>query len=207
MNYQLTEITAPDAEPLDWAADVKPGLRLSDESEKSWIMDVLVPAARARALAKSQRALITTTLEMRLGGFPPSGWGFAIRRPPLQAIGSVKYVDGDGVLQTWDSSLWQTEDPLPSGEVAAHARLWPTFGESYPTTRRQPDAVRITFTCGYGDAASDVPGGLRIGMLLIVNDKFLHREASIDGPISEIPMGADDALGMYLAEAPLLCRV
>lgn len=195
----LTLSSAPAAAALDWAADIRPGLRLDSDDEKAWVEQLLVPAVSSWAETITGRALITQTWALKMPCFPGSG-RITIPKPPLQSITSITYVDADGVTQTWDASLWTND--APSGDRAAHAHVWPAYGESYPTSRGEPDDVTITFVCGYGDAYTDVPSALRLAMLLVLADRFEHREAAVAGvSIQAVPMGAEYQALSFLAEA------
>jgi uncharacterized phiE125 gp8 family phage protein len=117
---------APTARPLDWATEVKPGLRLTEETEQDWIESILVRAAEGWAESITGRALITQTWQLRLPYFPPSGGRITIPNPPLQSISSITYVDPNGDEQTWATALWTSD--APSGEKALHGHVWPAYG-------------------------------------------------------------------------------
>ena len=203
MSAQVTLVTAPALRSLDWEADVKPALRLSDDTEKGWIESLLVPAAEGWAETATGRSLITQTWMLRLPCFPANGARIILPYPPLQSVSSVSYVDPNGDTQTWATALWETETPAPAGERAAHGHVWPAYGQAYPTTRIHPNSVSITFIAGYGDDYEDIPAGLRQAMLMVIADKFIHRETTIEGIgtiIADVPMGAEYMVGSYLAE-------
>jgi len=172
---------------LDWDSEVKGHLRLDDETEMDRVESVLVPSAMSWVEAETNRALLTQTWKLLLDEF--SCGPVDIPKPPLGSLESIKYVDVDGVQQTWDPAEYVVE--MPAGPHALPGRLWPAFGKTYPYARCQPDAVEITFQCGYGAAFSDVPAQLRSGMLLIVGELFERREEAIAGTIiSEVPLAA-----------------
>lgn len=82
-------------------------------------------------------------------------------------IESVKYIDTNGDQQTIDPADYVVE-------IAAEpVQIWPAYGTVWPSTRDQPNAVEIKFTCGYGDA-SDVPGGLKQALLSHVAFHAMH---------------------------------
>jgi uncharacterized phiE125 gp8 family phage protein len=172
---------------LDWESEVRGHLRLDDAAEKGRVESVLIPSAMSWVEAETNRALLTQTWKALLDEFP-HGY-IEIPKPPLIEVSSVRYVDADGVQQLWDALDYVVE--APAGPHAVPGRLWPAFGKSYPCARCQPDAVEITFRCGYGAAFSNVPAQLRSGMLLIVGELFERREVAIaDMTISEVPLAA-----------------
>ena len=195
----LTLDSAAAADALDWEADVKPALRVGDDIEKVWIMAVLAKAAASWCESLTGRALISQTWTLRLPCFPVYGGRITIPNPPLQSISAITYIDTAGDSQTWSALLWTND--APAGEKALHGHVWPVFGETYPTTRLEPNAVQVTFVAGYGAAPASVPAGLRLAMAMVVADKFMNRETTVAGVISLVPEGAAHQAGMYLAEA------
>lgn len=191
----LTRTVAPAALPLAWD-QVKGHLRLDSEDERSRIEEILVPAACSWAETFTGRVLITQTWKWLRSGFPVSGF-LALPRPPLQTLTAIRYIDTNGVQQTWAPAKYVVDAPV--GEKAMPGRVWPAYGESWPTVRTQPNAVEIEFVCGYGAAAGDVPGLLRAAMLLIVGELFERREQAVQGTIiTEVPLSAERLAGQFL---------
>lgn len=77
------------------------------------------------------------------------GWGTAeistIRLPggQLQSVSSITYYDDNGDLQTLASSMYQVDNQQVPGRVV------PSYGNVWPTTRSQLNAVAITYTVGW----------------------------------------------------------
>ena len=62
-------------------------------------------------------------------------------------------------------------------------------GASWPTAQDRTDAIKITYTAGFGDAASDVPRGLRHALLMTVAHWYESREPVVIGTsVSDLPM-------------------
>jgi len=165
----ITIITPPTEEPIT-LTQVKVQVRVDDAASDD-LLTSLIAAARQHVEARTGRGLITQTRVLRLGDFPEQ---IVLREGLLQAISSVTYVDVDGVVQTLDETAFQV-DPYsdPPRIMAAYASIW-------PTTRCQPNAVTVTYVCGYADAAS-VPNDIKAALLMIVADLFANREASVIG--------------------------
>lgn len=157
---RLVLTTPPAAEPLT-ADEVKARLGVGDELADA-VVNAFVTAARqtidgwsgwlGRALITQQWTMVLPCFERRI----------RIPLPPLQAIDSVKYVDLDGEEQTVDDAVWRIVQG--GGCIALHD------GQNWPAHRVQPDAVRITFTAGYGDAGSSVPEPIRTAIVLMVSN-------------------------------------
>jgi|SRR5579871_3352434 len=96
--------------------------------------------------------------------------------PPLVTIDSVQYVDVDGNLQTVDPSIYQ----LVVGGQQGYSYIQPAFQQSWPAHRLEPDAVRITFTAGYGTGAN-LPNGIRLGAGMLFKHLFDNRDSVVIG--------------------------
>lgn len=189
--------TAPGSEPIT-TTTAKSHLRVSVADDDT-LIDNLVKAAREYAETATRRALITQTWLLKAGGFPSlSNAVIHVPLPPLQSVTSIKYVDTNGDSQTWASSKYDVS--APKGKHAKHGRIALAFGETWPSTRAQIDAVTIEFKAGYGDATSDVPQGIVLGMLLLLAHWYDHREAVAHAQtVIEVPLGAKALLHSYRA--------
>ena len=91
--------------------------------------------------------------------------------PPLISVEEIAYVDQADADQVVSPALYHVlEGPLATIRLKPTA-VWPTLG-------RNPRAVTISFTAGYG-AAADVPGALKAAIKLILGELFENREAEI----------------------------
>lgn len=158
----------------------------ADMTEDDTLIVMLIGAARCYAEGFTGRALITQTWQGTLDNFPgyviPGaalsvssalrnvGSDIYLRKSPVKSITSVSYMDTDGNWQTMPAPDYVFD---PSGIVQ---RLSPAYGKSWPATRQQIANVRITFTAGYGAAASDVPENFRHWMLLRIGTLYANRE-------------------------------
>lgn len=126
------------------------------------------------------RALVSQTWRLWLGCFPVGA--IALPLPPLISVSEILYVDTDGVEQTLDAALYSVID----GE---RARVEPAYGESWPSTRRQSRAVKVTFVAGYGAPAA-VPAPFRQLVRIILGDLYKNRESGVEGTISSELVGS-----------------
>lgn len=98
-----------------------------------------------------------------------------LQKPPVTSITSIKYIDVNGALQTMSPANYQL--------VAASdytARVVPVYGQLWPSTRGQPEAVLIQFVCGYADAAH-VPAMIKHAIKLIVGAMYRYKDPT-DSP-------------------------
>lgn len=163
----------PAVEPVS-LAEAKAWRRILFTDDDTLISDIIV-ACRERIEVDLKRALITQTKVVYMGGWP-SGWGkVSIPYPPLQSIVSVDYLGFDGVLRSMDpaSYLWNAG--------STPGAIWLPYGTIWPISGPYPDAVRITYTCGYGDAPSDVPMTVRLAMRSLIAATYENREAYMSG--------------------------
>lgn len=174
----LILVTAPAAEPIT-LTEAKAHLRVTGTDEDTLIA-ALIAAARQNLDGRDGwlgRSLMPQTWELRLYAFPAS---ITIPLPPLQSVDSIKYIDLDGDEQTLDPALYQ----VVAGEPA---RIVPAYGQTWPSTRCQPEAVRVRFTAGYADAAS-VPAPIKAAILLNVGTLYRDRETvNIGNIVAELP--------------------
>lgn len=113
------------------------------------------------------RALMSQSWRYDVAGFPSDPYG-AIRLPlpPYIAVNGIRYRDSTGTLQTLASTVWRVIE----SDRAAYVTL--DTDQTWPTTEDgAPDAVQITYQCGYQDLTSPannpVPQPIRQAILLI----------------------------------------
>lgn len=169
--------------PLLTTAEAKLHLRI-DHSDEDTYVDALVKAATYKVESYIRRSLLSQTWIYTLDRFP--AWTINVPRPPAIAVSSLAYVDTDGASQTLSSSLYRvTINGTPS-------RITPVYGEVWPTTRNQTDAVTITYTAGYGVTAATVPEQIREAVRLIVGHWYVNRETVTTGTIvARFPQSAE----------------
>lgn len=104
------------------------------------------------------------------------------------AVTSVQYYDTNGDAQTASASLYgvYTDALGPFIELKAN--------QSWPSVDDRRDAVTITWTCGYGAAASNVPAAIRHAIMLLAAHWYENREASTEGGFEELPLGVKSLL-------------
>lgn len=194
---RLSLVTAPTAEPLT-LAEVKAQVRRDDGvSVDDTLLTRLITAARQRAEEETGRSFLTTTWDLRLDCWPSGP--ILVPKPPLIGVTSISYVDTAGDTQTWASDQYQVS--APAGPTAAHGRIVPAYGVTYPLLRAQLDAVTVRFTAGYGASAAAVPEPIRHAMLMMISEWYdVSRSGLVVGTIQgELPGAAVALLRGYKA--------
>lgn len=184
----LTLVTAPASEPLT-TAEAKSHLRV-DITDDDTLIDAYVKAARQYVEEDMGRALITQTWDYTLDEFPADGSAIQIPRPPLQSVTSVTYVDSAGATQTLSSANYIVNTGKRNGEITL------AYGQTWPATREQANAVTIRFVAGYG-AASAVPETIKTAVRLTLGDLYGNREGSIVGATHIVNPAVAALLGPY----------
>ena len=139
------------------------------------------------------RALMTQTWDLFLDVFPAGSKSIQIPLPPLQSVTSVKYINPDGNLITLDASKYIVDIAATPGLIHA------AYGESWPDTRCQSNAVTVRFVAGYGTAAA-VPEPVKAALKLLVGHWYQNREpVNIGNITTPLPMTVDYLLSAYRA--------
>ena len=172
----LIRIVAPASEPVDLAT-AKLHCRV-DGSDEDALITALIVAAREKAEHETGRALVTQTWELVKDDFLSA---CTLRKAPIQSVTSVKYLDANtGAEQTLDPAEYLLDKDNEPGKVV------PAYGKTFPATYGVPNAVRIRYVAGYGNAAA-VPQAIKQWMLLAVGTMYAQRETAIAGQIASIP--------------------
>lgn len=182
----LTLVTAPTVEPLT-VAEARQHLRV-DGNDQDDVIARLVAAARRRCEAFTRRAFVTQTWDLTLDAFPC--WTIDLPRPPLQSVTHVKYLDTSGVQQTLSAALYTVDTK------SEWARITPAYGQSWPSTRDQVNAVEVRFVAGFGQP-STVPDDIKAAMLLMVGHLYEHREEVADLQTYRVPVAVEALLGHH----------
>jgi len=182
----LTLITPAAEEPITVAeAKASPSLRVATATDDTAI-GTLITTARKLAETYTLHALVTQTWELVLDGFPTGG--IIVPMPPLQSVSSIKYIDGNGDEQTLDALLYSVDDDSIPGLIV------PAYGETWPVTRDEVNAVRVRFVAGFGDA-SDVPEDIKSWIKIMVGTMYDNPQGIVVGQtVMSIPRTFVDGL-------------
>ncbi len=178
MNWLEPEVTvAPTFEPVS-LGEGRGHLRLGDDTSEDALVYSYLMAARGHLEVVTGVRFATQTVKFRADGFRATE--FELARPPLQSVTQIQYVDTDGTTQALPTSVYAV---YPYG-LSPMIALKP--GQSWPSTRAQPDAVTITAVVGYAQNA--LPDPLRQAILLLLGDWYRDREnTNIGNIVNELP--------------------
>lgn len=205
MGYGLTQTVAPAVEPVS-RAEAKLWLRVdADLTEDDALIDALIAAARKKVEDFTGRQLITATWRLTLDGFPgegrngdgcgiEDGWRVYCPNPPLIAVSSIVYAEQSaGTSTTLAASDYRVDAAREPGVIE------PTYDEgAWPVSRDQAASVTITYTAGYGAAATAVPDGLKLAMRLAIAHWYDNRAEVVTGTIAtQLPMAFEALAGPF----------
>jgi uncharacterized phiE125 gp8 family phage protein len=183
-------ITQPAYEPVT-LAEAKLWLRVDeDDTEQDAMINLLIIAMREYAESLTGRAFVQRTLEHRLDKFPQDAGVIELPVAPLRSVTSIQYVDGDGVLQSIDSSPtgWQEDTFSEPGKIKPL-----TTSNDWPITLDELGAVRIRYVSGYANPNS-IPKKVRLWMQTRISTLYEHREQIVIGGVVNIPRAFVDGL-------------
>lgn len=182
----LITVTHPTVEPVS-IEEQKRHSRISGNSDDAYLFGLIV-AARHHVESFLNRAIITQTLEQRYDhGFEGC---FYLPRPPLIAVDHVKYLDGNGDLQTLSTDIYTVDTYSEPGRVML------AYGKSWPAVRDVENNITIRFQCGYGSVAN-VPKAIRLGIMWLVDHWYEHRTTVSEMQLYETPQSLKNILFPY----------
>lgn len=168
MRYAIEVSSAPAVEPLD-LVEVKGHCKIDldddDDLVESWIT-----LARTQCEDYLDQALITQTLKLYLDEFPE--WEICVPRSPVQSITSIVYDATSGTSTTLSASNYRLD------AKSRPSRITPSYGNSWPGTRSQTNAVTITYVAGYGASGSSVPPAVLQAMRVAISAWNIDREGA-----------------------------
>lgn len=134
----------------------------------------LLATVRQAAEEATHQTLLRSTYRLTLDAFPY--YQINLERGPVSEVVSVKYTDAAGVEQTMSPALYQVALSKNPG------LLVPAYGQLWPSTRCELEAVRVEYKAGRATAA-EVPLQIRQWALLVLTDLYQNRGASSDKPL------------------------
>ncbi len=136
---------------------------------------------------------MNTTEDEYLDDFPLSTESIRPLRSPLSSVTSIGYVDSNGDSQTFSSDDYDVDTTSEPGRIAL------AYGEVWPTTRSDINAITLTYVAGYGATAASVPEGIKTAIKQLVCHWYDHRETvTISNVVPrEIPLAVNALLWPY----------
>ena len=173
MSMVLTQITKPIALPVT-LTDAKEELKITG-TDLDQTVRRLMRSSTDRIERDTGQKLVTQSWQFYRNGFEE-----VMRIPfsPLQTVDSIMYIDSVGDWQTLSTSLYVVDNiSIPGNVHRAYSAIW-------PVTRYIMNAVKITFTCGYG-TPQQVPDRFVDMILLDMKMNFEPTEDKYSQTISD----------------------
>ncbi len=179
-------ITPPVAEVFT-SAYVRDYLRVDSGIDTDYI-DALIVTARQIVESQIWRPLMPQTISMNFDKSELNTLIWNINKAPLIAVTGVTYYDSSNVLQTFAASNYEVD----LNGNPARFRL-----KTVPQCYDRFNALIVTFTCGYANAAS-VPTPIKQAMLMIIGHLYENRQDVITGTqVNDMPKGSEYLLAPY----------
>ncbi len=129
-------------------------------------------------------ALLEQSWRLSLDCFPGE---ITLPGAPVQSVDEIVYHASDGTLQTLASSDYAYD--LDRSPVVVR----PAYGKSWPATRYEPGAIKITYSLGL-PAGDDVNPRLMTALLLHIGYRDKFREGGGVAKVQEYPMAISSLL-------------
>ena len=172
IRYSTVQTAAPAVEPIT-TAEAKTHMNVTISGDDTFI-GTLIVAARRYVEQVTDRQLINATWLLSMERFPKE---IQLPHPPYSSLTSITYTDAAGASQTLASTGYETDtDDEP-------ARIRPSWGNVWPSTREVYRAVQVTYVAGYGTAGTSVPADILAAMKSIIAMLYEYREPVITGTI------------------------
>jgi uncharacterized phiE125 gp8 family phage protein len=136
----LELLTAPYAEPIG-LYETKAHCRVQVTADDTYLTD-RIRDVREYVEEGLSLQFVAATWRLKLDEFPEDD-EILLPRGPVIGISAISYVDSDGATQSLTSSDYQLDTSKKL------ARLQPAYGEAWPSTREQLNAVTVDFYAGY----------------------------------------------------------
>jgi len=172
----ITIVTPPAFYPVTLEG-AKDHLNVTHGTDDAYIAE-LIRAAAEWCEARQGLAYVETVYRQTLDELCGM---IRLLRWPIVSVDSIKYDDADGIEQTLAASKYRL------GAHRAPAIIEAAWNESWPATRAQTGAVRVTFTAGFA-SADRAPRKVRQAMLLLIEAWYGERRGYVTGTIvTELP--------------------
>ncbi|HEY4264112.1 MAG TPA: head-tail connector protein [Micropepsaceae bacterium] len=186
----VERIAAPASEPVS-LAEAKAHLRVDNDDEDGLIARLIV-AAREKCESMTGRAFILQNWKFWCDAWPDCRAPriLTIPKPPLMSLTSVTAYDRSGAASLLSSDAYIVDS------AAAPGRLVLKDTANLPVDLREANAIAIAFQAGYGAEPSDVPAGIRAGILTLIAHLYEGRGLSAGPPAETLALLAPFRVAM-----------
>jgi uncharacterized phiE125 gp8 family phage protein len=184
-----TLTTATTGDPLT-LAEAKDHLRITaTTTDHDADIQRLIAAATRQVEHRLQMQLMPASYRLRMDSFPE--WEIRLPLPPLRSISAIGYVKPDGTTATMASTDYLVDtDSLPG-------RITPRYGDTWPDTREQINAVEVRFDNGYAGSTS-VPQPILNAIRYQVSMLYEFREPVGPDNLATLPNTVQALLEPYM---------
>lgn len=169
IRYVIASGGDPAEEPVT-TAEAKTHLRITTSDDDTYIASC-IKASRRYVEHYTGRPLVSTTFDQYFDYF--KGCDVVLYWGNVSDVDSVNYAHETTGTETEFSSASYVVD-----KVMDRCRIRVATNVSWPNTYDKPNAVRIRYTAGFGDAA-DVPEDIKQAVLMLVAEMYEKRENGI----------------------------
>ena len=168
--------TRPSLEPVS-LSEAKGLLRIDDTNDDPLISS-MITAVRQQAEEWTGRSFLTQTWTLWLDQFSVLSGSrinklkdrvLAPPRPPMRSVVFIKTYDKKNSASLFDKTDYFVDTIQSPGRIALNENC------SWPDNLRKFNAVEIEYIAGYGPSASDVPAGIKQGMLQWIKLLFANK--------------------------------
>jgi uncharacterized phiE125 gp8 family phage protein len=170
-------VTVDQANELWTTSEVKNYLKVDDSTDDALIATML-KAARQAVESRQNISTLTKTIVQKLERFPSSykvatDYENVIKLLvyPVVNVSSITYLDENGVLQTLAQNLYEVD--------TYRGIIGEAVDQDFPDTYLSLNDVTITYTAGFGTAATDCPSDIRIAVLKLIANMYDNRGDSV----------------------------
>lgn len=194
--------TAPTVEPIT-LDEVKQHCRI-DASEDDIYLTTLITVVRKMVEEFCGPLINQDWYQYELDW--PAGDSIRLGKPRVSTTNfAITYTDTDAVTTTLDTDYYTVDD-----ENEYFPAVVLNYNYAWPASTLHPvNPIKITFTCGYGAAATDIPEPIKQVMLLFCEHLYENREpynVSVSGnSVVAIPWTMEALLAPYRAWGFDLC--
>lgn len=172
-------------------AEAKAHLRVDHSDEDAYIQTLITAAVSYfdGYSGRLGRCILEQTWRVDFDAFSDE-----MRLPigDLIAVSSMTYYDANNAQQTLASTVYQA---LSDG-LGTYISLKP--GQVWPAAYARQDAVRVTWTAGFGATAATVPPAIKHAALLLIGHWYENRATVNVGNInSELPFTVEALLAPF----------
>lgn len=165
--------TGPVVEPIT-VEELKLFARI-DGADEDLLLEGFIEAVRGNAEAYLGQALISQTITMQMDYWPSET--IELPRPPLISITGVYTLDEDDVATEYSSDYYYAITWAVPGLLVLRQGVSPP-----ENTERDYGGYQVVFVAGYGEEATDVPQGIRDGLMLWAATTYEKRMPSASPP-------------------------